>query len=108
MNQVLNKRRQELEDEIDGELGLEKDLFEDYHPLLMQQEKLTESQQRQQEVKTSKKSTMESDKHETHHSNNSGHVQSAKIKPPKRRNYTVLAILLIQISPPKTVKHMGN
>ena len=82
VNQELNKRRQELEDEIDGELGLEKDFFEDYHPLPMQQ-KLTESQQLQQEVKTSKKSTMESDKHETHHSNNSGHVQSAKITPPE-------------------------
>ena len=81
VNQELNKRRQELEDEIDGELGLEKDLFEDYHPLPMQQEKLTESEQLQQEVKTSKKSTMESDKHETHHSNNSGHVHSAKITP---------------------------
>ena len=45
MNQELDKRRQELEDEIDGELGLEKDLFEDSHPLPMQQEKLTERQQ---------------------------------------------------------------
>ena len=26
---------------------------------------------------------MESDKHETHYSNNSGHVQSAKITPPE-------------------------
>ena len=39
VNQELNKRRQELEDKIDGELGLEKDLLEDYHPLPMQQEK---------------------------------------------------------------------
>ncbi|XP_068749438.1 myosin-J heavy chain-like [Montipora capricornis] len=83
VNQELNKRRQELEDEIDEEFGLEKGFFEDYHPLPMQQEKLTETQQLQQEVKTSKKSTMESDKHETHHSNNSGHVQSAKITPPE-------------------------
>ena len=83
MNQELNKRRQEVEDEIDGELGLEKDLFKDYHPLPMQQEKLKENLQLQQEVKTSKKSTMELDKHETHHSNNSSHVQSAKITPPE-------------------------
>ena len=83
MNQELNKHRQELEDEIDRELGLEKDLLEDYHLLPMQQEKLTESQQLQQEVNESKKSTMGSDKHETHHSNNSGHVQSAKIMPPE-------------------------
>ena len=85
VNQELNKRHQELEDEIDRELGLEKDLFKDYHPLPMQ-EKLTESPQLQQEVKTSKKSTMELDKHETHHSNNSGHVQSAKITPPETPN----------------------
>ena len=83
VNQELNKQRQELEDEIDGELGLGKYLFEDYHPLPMQQEKLTQSRQLPQEVKTSKKSTMESDKHETYHSNNSGHVQSAKITPPE-------------------------
>jgi len=43
-NQELNKCRQELEDEIARELGLEKDLFQDYHALPMQQEKLTESQ----------------------------------------------------------------
>ena len=67
VNQELNKHRQELEDEIDEELGLENGFFEDYHPLPMQQEKLTESQQLHQEVKTSKKSTLESDKHETHH-----------------------------------------
>ena len=35
VNEELNKRRQELEDEIDGELGLQKDFFEEYHPLPM-------------------------------------------------------------------------
>ena len=32
MNQELNKRRQELEDEIDGELGLEKGFFRGLSP----------------------------------------------------------------------------
>ena len=35
VNEELNKRRQELEEEIDGELGLQKDFFEEYHPLPM-------------------------------------------------------------------------
>ena len=70
MNEELNKRRQELEDEIDGELGLQKDFFEEYHPLPMQLETSAKSQQLEQEVKTSKKTTME-------------YVQSAKTPPPE-------------------------
>ena len=62
VNEELNKRHQELEDEIDGELGLQKDFFEEYHLLPMQQ--------LEQEVKTSKKTTME-------------YVQSAKTPPPE-------------------------
>ena len=70
VNEELNKRRQELEDEIDGELGLQKDFFEEYHPLPMQQETSAKNQQLEQEVKTSKKTTME-------------YVQSAKTPPPE-------------------------
>ena len=70
VNEELNKRRQELEDESDGELGLQKDFFEEYHPLPMQQETSAKSQQLEQEVKTSKKTTME-------------YVQSAKTPPPE-------------------------
>ena len=70
VNEELNKRRQELEDEIDGELGLQKDFFEEYHPLPTQQETSAKSQQLEQEVKTSKKTTME-------------YVQSAKTPPPE-------------------------
>lgn len=70
VNEELNKRRQELEDEIDGESGLQKDFFEEYHPLPMQQETSAKSQQLEQEVKTSKKTTME-------------YVQSAKTPPPE-------------------------
>ena len=70
VNEELNKRRQELEDEIDGELGLQKDFFEEYHPLPMQQETSAKSQQLEQEVKTSKKTIME-------------YVQSAKTPPPE-------------------------
>lgn len=70
VNEELNKRLQELEDEIDGELGLQKDFFEEYHLLPMQQETSAKSQQLEQEVKTSKKTTME-------------YVQSAKTPSPE-------------------------
>ena len=70
VNKELNKRCQELKDEIDGELGLQKDFFEEYHPLPMQQETSAKSQQLEQEVKTSKKTIME-------------YVQSAKTPPPE-------------------------
>ena len=70
VNKELNKRCQELKDEIDGELGLQKDFFEEYHPLPTQQETSANSQQLEQEVKTSKKTTME-------------YVQSAQTPPPE-------------------------
>ena len=70
VNEELNKHCQELEDEIDGELGLQKDFLEEYHPHPTQQETSAKSQQLEQEVKKSKKTTME-------------YVQSAKTPPPE-------------------------
>ena len=109
VHEEINKRRQELEDEINEQLGLQKLLIKGYHPLPSQQNKPTESKQLQQENKTSQKSTLEL------RINTKGTALTIltaciqlKHRYRKLRNYTVLSIILTPITSPKTVKCMGN
>jgi len=77
VNKEINKRRQELENRIDEELGLEEFNVE-YHQLPPQQHKSIENKQLQQETKASEKLANESDKHESRRSDNSDHVCSVE------------------------------
>ena len=85
MKEKINKQRQELENEIDEELGLEQDFNEKRLQLRSQQKKSVENQQLpQKKKKMSQKSPKESDKLEFHRSENSDHMHLVKSPQPER------------------------
>ena len=78
VNEEITKRRQELEDAIEEELGIEKEVTDDFRQLPLRQKKSTEHNQ---EI-SQEKSPRESDKREKHRSD-FDHMYSVKTLPPE-------------------------
>ena len=78
VNEEINKRRQELEDAIEEELGIEKEVTDEFRQFPSQQKKSIEHNQE----KSPEKSPKESDKCEKHRSD-FDHMYSVKTPPPE-------------------------